>query len=62
MAYSLTPERIAELEKRLQEHPIDHRWDEAYETLDAYVPPEERLSRNAYSLLKLLGELPEEPK
>lgn len=59
MAHKLTPERIAELKKRLAEHPIDHKWDDAYETLDAYIPPEESLSRSAYELLKLIGELPE---
>ena len=59
MAHKLTPERIAELKKRLAEHPIDHKWDDAYETLDAYIHTEDIQNKTAYEHIQLKEELPE---
>ena len=42
MSSRLTPERIAEMQKWLLEHPIDHEYDEMC----------------AYNVLKEIGELP----
>ena len=35
MSSRLTPERIAEMQKWLLEHPIDHEYDEMCDMLDA---------------------------
>ena len=55
-----TPERIAELQQELREHPIDDAYNDACLELDNKDPVVGRQmsSRLAYKLLKLLGELP----
>lgn len=54
----LTPERIAEMQKWLLEHPIDHQYDEMCKMLDSAAPSEQLASRAAYTVLKQLGQLP----
>lgn len=54
----LTPERVAEMQQWLLDHPIDHRYDELCKMLDSPAPPEQLASRAAYTALKLLGQLP----
>lgn len=61
MASRITPQRIEELKQYLKDHPIDHAWDEEAEYFDGNCPLEQLAARSAYDLLKLLGELPEEP-
>lgn len=39
MSSRLTPERIAEMQKWLLEHPIDHEYDEMCDMLDSPAPP-----------------------
>ena len=57
MAYTITPQEIEEYKKYLEEHPVDHSWDEKFGYLDAKIPAEELTSRAIYSLLKDLGEI-----
>lgn len=56
-----TPERIAELQRDLLEHPIDPAYDELCEEFDNDDPDvaQQQCSRLAYSILKSLGKLPE---
>lgn len=58
MSSRLTPERIAEMQKWLLEHPIDHEYDEMCDMLDRPAPPAQLASRAAYNVLKEIGELP----
>ena len=58
MSSWLTPERIAEMQKWLLEHPIDHEYDEMCDMLDSPAPPAQLASRAAYNVLKEIGELP----
>lgn len=57
MAYTITSQEIEKYKKYLEEHPIDHSWDEQFEYLDAKIPQEQRVSRAIYNLLKAIGEL-----
>ena len=52
MSSWLTPERIAEMQKWLLEHPIDHKYDEMCDMLDSPAPPAQLASRAAYNALK----------
>lgn len=45
MSSRLTPERIAEMQKWLLEHPIDHEYDEMCDMLDSPAPPAQLASR-----------------
>lgn len=54
----LTRERIAEMQKWLIEHPIDHEYDEMCDMLDSPALPEQLASRAAYEALKEIGKLP----
>ena len=47
MSSRLTPERIAEMQKWLLEHPIDHEYDEMCDMLDSPAPPAQLASRAA---------------
>lgn len=58
MSSWLTPERIAEMQEWLLEHPIDYEYDEMFDMLDSPAPPAQLASRAAYSVLKEIGKLP----
>ena len=54
----LTPERIEKLKRYLMEHPIDHKYDALCDAFDSPVPPSQLASRDAYEILKEIGQLP----
>ena len=58
MSNWLTQERIAEMQKWILEHPIDHKYDEMCKMLDSPAPPEQLASRAAYKALNGIGKLP----
>ena len=60
MGYIFTQQEIEELKQFLKEHPIDHAYDEEAEYFDGECPPEQLAARSTYSILKDLGELPED--
>ena len=65
MAYSITKERIKELQDFLLENPIDPAYDEACEEFNDSLDQDflrQLSARNAYDLLEALGELPAELK
>lgn len=56
-----SPERIAELQKMLLDHPIDPAYDKKCNEFDNDEPDvaDQQISRAAYLILKKLGKLPE---
>lgn len=59
MGYTISEQRIKELKKYLEEHPIDRSLDELFEMVDVEVPREQAAARMAYSILKDIGEIKE---
>lgn len=59
-----TPERIAELQQRLRDHPLDPNYDTNIVILDDCTPYEAEQERAfcIYTILEDLGELPPECK
>ena len=51
MSSWLTPERIAEMQKWLLEHPIDHKYDKMCEEKERNILYEKRISNNNYTML-----------
>ena len=63
MAFTITPEKIEEMKKFLQENPIDPKYTvpDGWVVLDGDIPPAQLAARGCYDILKRLGELPEYP-
>ena len=63
MAFTITPEKIEEMKKFLQENPIDPKYTvpDGWVALDGDIPPAQLAARGCYNILKRLGELPEQP-
>ena len=51
MAFSITPERIKELQKFLNDHPIDPAYDEEMKLMDGDVPDDQFMARLCRSIL-----------
>lgn len=60
MASMYTPQEISEMKAFLEEHPIDHRWDDPPGMVLFDIPDEQVIARYFADELKGLGELPEE--
>ena len=54
---TVTPEWREQMKKWLEEHPIDHKYDDQVDLLAGKIPPEQLLSRDYQ---KILDETPED--